>query len=176
MIAREAKNARVAQKIEAAVSNVGKVKLPPAKYKSRAGGAHPLKQGMLLGVILNAMVGCGEGLHEGSLRIFARVARVDLANRFHSETAGFLPALVASHTVGNYREAAFALKFLLSIRLPVEIGILVIFALAAYVGQAGDLNSGFHAHQFDRQICSLSAGCFQGRAAQRETTIWESLR
>src|ERR1700733_1277147 len=109
---------------------------------------------MLLGVILNALVGSGERFHQSNLGIIAGVAFIDLSNGFHREAAGFLTALVASHAVGDYGEPAFALKFLISIRLPVEIGILVIFALAAYVGQAGHLDSGFHAHEFDRTIWS----------------------
>jgi hypothetical protein len=77
---------------------------------------------------------------------------VDFPNRFHGEAASLLPAFVTAHAISDYRQAAFALKFLVPIRLPIEIGILVVFALAAHIGKAGDLNSGFHAHAFDRQF------------------------
>jgi hypothetical protein len=131
---------------------------------------------MLLGIVPNAVVGGGEGIDESDLSVVAEVILVHFSNRLHGEATGFLPAFVATHAVSDYGEATFALKFLISLRLPVEIGILVIFALAAYVGKAGYIHSGFHAHEFDRQICSLSADCFQDRAAQREATNWEILR
>src|SRR5437764_5028089 len=97
-------------------------------------------------------MGRGKRLHQCGLRVITETLIVDLANRLHRQAAGFLTALVSAHTVGNHGESALALKFCFTGRLPIKKGVLVVFALAANIAQAGHFNSGFHIHAVDRHF------------------------
>ena len=61
VIASQAPDAGTTNQIEAAVSDVGKIKLATAHDECGAGGAHAMKGGMLLGKFLNAGVSGGKG-------------------------------------------------------------------------------------------------------------------
>src|ERR1700722_18696709 len=100
MIAGETQDARAADEIEAAVSDVREIKLPVADDESSAGGTHPLEWGILLGILLNAGVSRVKRLDESRLRIVARGLLINFANGLNGQTAGFLAAFMATHTVG----------------------------------------------------------------------------
>ena len=74
-----------------------------------------------------------------------RVARefivVDAAHGFDGEAAGFLPAFISAHAIGDDGQTAFAQKVIVGVGLPVKKGVFVIGALAAYVGQAGGFDA-----------------------------------
>ena len=132
--------------------------MPAAENEGGASGPHTLECGMLLGVVLNPGVSRDKGFEQSRLGIVAEGMIINFADRFHSEAAGFLAALVAAHAVGNYGEPSLALEFLISGWLPIEVGVLIVFALAAHVAQAGHFNSGFHIHAIDRHFLATSTG------------------
>src|SRR5579871_5398631 len=126
------------------------VQLALPQYKRGAGRAHALQCGMPLGKLQDARVRGGKSLRERVLRSVDHYSLVHFAYRFDCQAARLLPALVSAHAVGNDRQAPGALKFLVAVRLPVKERILVVFALAAYIAQAGNFDSGFHIHALDR--------------------------
>ena len=76
--------------------------------------------------------------------IFLRITGiVDMHDGFDRQTAGFLPAFIAAHAVGNHRQPALAKKFRVRNRLPIKIRIFIVGALAANVGQARHFDSRF---------------------------------
>jgi hypothetical protein len=113
---------------------------------------------MLLGVVLNAGVSCGERIDQSRLRIVMETLVVNFANGLNGKAAGFLAAFVAAHAVGDDSEATLALEFGRAGGLPIEVRVLVVFALAAYIAQAGYFNSGFHIHAIDRQFFTIPIG------------------
>ena len=91
---------------------------------------------MFFGVALNVAVRGFQSLQQGLLRVVVEFAVVDVANGFDGKTAGFLSTFVSAHAVGDDGEAALAAKVLVGVRFPVEVGVLVVGALAPNVGQA----------------------------------------
>ncbi len=78
-----------------------------------------------------------------------------------SDTAGFLPALMATHAVCHNGQSAFARKFLVGGGLPVSVLVFVIFSLAANVAETRQLNSGPYSH------CTSCAAFQQVKTASR---------
>src|SRR5882672_10128606 len=156
MIASQAQNARAAHQVKAAVANVRKIELAAPQNQGCAGGAHAVEGGMMLCIILNASVRGSKRLDQSSPGIVADGTIIDFANGFNRHAAGFLAALVSSHAVGNYRESSLALEFFVAGRLPIEVGVFIVFALAAYVAKAGHLHSGFHIHAINRHFFTTS--------------------
>jgi len=83
---------------------------------------------------------------------------VNFANGLNGEAAGFLAAFVSTHAVCDDSEATLALEFGGAGGLPIEVRVLVVFALAAYIAQAGYFNSGFDIHAIDRQFFIIPIG------------------
>jgi hypothetical protein len=142
MISRKSGNRSGANVIETTVAHVGEVELAIDNGDSGAGGAHSIELRMLVGVPLNQLVRGLEGLEEGILRSRAERMVVDVTHGFDREAAGLLSAFVSAHAVGNNREATLAKEFLAGVGFPEEIGVFVIAAQAADVGQARDFDSG----------------------------------
>src|SRR5579859_410065 len=156
MIAGQPRDSRRTDKVQAAVTNVGEVKLPSHDGKSRACSSHTVKLRMFHGVAVNILVSGVEGLEESGLRVVPKATLVDVTHGLDRETAGFLATLVSAHAVGDDSEAAFAEEVLVGVGLPIKIGIFIIGALAADVGQARHLDSGFcvaavNRHKVSRQ-------------------------
>ena len=60
---------------------------------------------------------------------------------------GWLPGpLVTAHAVGHNGQSAFAREFLIAVGFPVRVPVFVIFALAANVAEARQLNSWPYSH------------------------------
>src|SRR5258708_37207356 len=97
-------------------------------------------------LLLNALVGFAESFEQTLLRSALLRAGVGLLNRFYRDVAGNLAAFVASHAVGNDRQAAQALEAGIVFRLPVAVAVFVVVALAAHIAQAGNLNTRAHLH------------------------------
>jgi len=135
---------------------VRKIQLVAADDEGGAGGAHAVECGIALGIVLNAGVGCGKGLDQSGLRIVAEGLVVDFANGFNRHAAGFLTAFVSAHSVGDDGEASLALEFGIASWLPIEVGVLIVFALAAHVTQARHLDSGFQIHAVNRHVFTAS--------------------
>jgi hypothetical protein len=113
---------------------------------------------MPIGIVLNAGVSRGKRLHQSRLRIVVEGLIINFANSLNRQAAGFLAAFVAAHAVGNHSESSLALEFLIADWLPIEVGVLIVFALAAHVAQAGYFNSGFHIHAINRHFFTTSTG------------------
>jgi hypothetical protein len=158
VIASEAQDARIAYEVKAAVSNVREIELPSAERQSRACRSHALKCGMLLGIVLNAGMRHRERIHQSGLRVIVETLIVNFANGLNGEAAGFLAAFVSTHTIGDDGKASLALKVLCAGGLPIEVGVLIIFALATHIAQASYFDSGFHVHAIDRQFFATSIG------------------
>ena len=142
MISRKSGNRSGANVIETTVAHVGEVELAIDNGDSGAGGPHSVELRMLVGVTLNHLVRGLEGMEEGILRSRAERMVVDVTHGFDREAAGLLSAFVSAHAVGNNGEATLAKEFLAGVGLPIEVGIFIIAAQAADVGQARDFDSG----------------------------------
>ena len=141
MIARQARYIVSANKIKTAIADVREAEFP---IDDREGGTrrpHAVKFRMLDSVALNGVVCSLERGVQDGLRISVEVAIVEIADGFHREAAGFLPAFVASHAVGDDRETSFAAKFGVGFGFPIEKGVFVVRALEAHIGQAGGFDS-----------------------------------
>jgi hypothetical protein len=150
MIAGETQDACAAHQVEAAIADVREIKLAGANNHGGAGGSHALKCRMHFCILLNAGVSRVEGLDERRLRIVVQGLFIHFANGLNGEAAGFLAAFVAAHAVCNHGESPFAAEFFVAGGLPIEVGILIVLALAAHVTEAGHFNSGFNIHAIDR--------------------------
>ena len=128
--------------VEAAVAHVSEVEGATDDGQSGTGSAHSVELGMFQGVTLNAPMSGFKGFEQSALGVGAKGMIIDVTHGLDGETAGFLSAFVTAHSVGHDGETAFAAEFLGGVRFPVEIGILVIAALAAYIGESRRLDSG----------------------------------
>src|SRR5579864_2662581 len=149
MIARESGDGLSADMVEAAVAHMGEMELPAYNGHRGACGPHSVELRVLHRITLNRLVSRFQGLQQRALRIRAEGILVDVTHGLDCEAAGFLSAFVPSHAVGDYGQAAFAEEFLIGLRLPVEVRILIIAALAANVGQARGLDSGLWSFAVD---------------------------
>jgi hypothetical protein len=124
-----------------------------------ASRTHSVKFRMSIGVLANAFVGYAKAIEQRIARVRGRVLIVDVADGFYGQTTGFLSPLVSSHAVGYESEPALPLKFVVALSFPVEQRVLIVFAQAADVTQAGDLDSGpnLHCASLDRNSDWLEA-------------------
>src|ERR1035438_6990579 len=151
-----------ANMVEATVAHMGEVELAIYDGESGAGGSHSVELRMLRGITLNILMSGFEGLEQGILRIDAKGMVVDVAYGLDCDATGLLSAFVTAHAVGDHGEAALTTEFLVGVGLPIEIGILVIAALTADVGQAG---------RFDPGLCSFAVYC---QTEERERVRWNA--
>src|SRR5258707_2618690 len=129
---------------------MGKIQLTRNRRERGTGCAHPLKFRMIFGVFLYAFVRHAKGFNQGGLGIATEVLVVNLEHGFDREATGLLTAFVATHAVGNDRQAALALELVVALWFPVKAGVFVIFALAADVSQACYFHARLHLHAFNR--------------------------
>jgi hypothetical protein len=113
---------------------------------------------MLEGVALDCVMCSLQTATQSGLRIAIEVVIIDVAYGLNGKPAGFLPAFVSTHAVGDDREAALAVKFVLSLGFPIKIGVLVIVALQTYVRQAGGFNSWLRIRDINRHRRRVSCG------------------
>src|SRR2546423_13466695 len=97
---------------------------------------------MLVSVSLNSLVGQGESLKQSDLRIVVESLVIQLADSFHRDPTGFLPALVSTHAIGDHGQAAFAMEFFFPIGFPVKTGVFIILANTPDIGQTGHFHAG----------------------------------
>src|SRR4029077_4725670 len=142
MIAGETGDGLGADQVKATVANVSEIQLAVDDGESGTGGSHAVELRVLHGVTLNVLGSGFEGDDQRTLRIVAKGIVVDVAHGLDGEATGFLPALVTAHAVGDDGETAFAEEFLLGVGLPIDVGILVIGALTADVGEARRFDAG----------------------------------
>src|SRR5260370_41250388 len=93
MIASQTQDACAAHQVQAAVSDVRKIKLMAAEDQGGAGGAHAMKGGMPLGIVLDTGVSGGKRRDQTGLWIVTEGVVIDLSNRLHRHASGFLAAL-----------------------------------------------------------------------------------
>jgi hypothetical protein len=117
---------------------VGKIKLAIADNQRSACGPHAVKFRVLGGVSLNPFVSPGKSLEQSGVRITADDMVVNVAHCLDRQSTRFLAAFVSAHPIGDHRESAFAVKFIVGDGFPIKIGILIVLALAAYIAQAGN--------------------------------------
>src|SRR5579862_8483985 len=96
---------------------------------------------MLRGVLLDIPVRRFEAPKQSFLLSNAKGMLIHLSYRLHGEPTGLLPALIPAHSVRNDRQASLAHEFLVRVRLPIKIRILIVGPLAADVGQTGGFDS-----------------------------------
>jgi len=143
MIACKSGNGFSTNVVETAIADVGEVEPAIHDGDGGAGRPHSVELRMRGGVTLNHLVRRRQGCGKRTLGIACGSILVDMAHGFDGQTTGLLSTFVSSHAVGDHGQAALASKILVGVGLPVEMGILVVAALAADVGQAGDDDSGF---------------------------------
>src|SRR6266567_4923568 len=142
VIAGEAGDAVGANQVEAAVANMGKVEQAIDYRQSSTGGSHAVEFRMVQGEALNILM-CGfESRDERALRIAAKGVVIDAAHGFYGQATGLLSALVSTHAVGHDGETALAAEVLVGVGFPVEVGVFVIGALTADVGEARRFDAG----------------------------------
>ena len=157
MVASEAGNRFGANEVEATVTDMGEMKPAIDDRERCAGRAHSVELGMIHREALNILVRRFKGFGESQLWIIAESIVIDLAYGLDGKATGFLTALVSAHTVGDDGESALAAKVVVGIGLPVEIGIFVIGALAADIGQARGFDAGLggfgvNCHRWGEQV------------------------
>lgn len=131
MIARETRDSAAANQVKPAVAHVGEIELAVNNRKRGAGRAHAVKFRMFEGVALNRVMCAAESGDQDLLRVAVEIAIVDITNGLDRQAAGFLAAFVSPHAIGHGGEAALALEIGIRIRLPVNVGVLIIRALQA---------------------------------------------
>src|SRR5258708_32661136 len=85
-----------------------------AEDQSGARGAHAMKGGMPLCIVLDTGVSGGKRLDQSGLGIVAEGMIIDFGNRLNRHAAGFLAALVPAHAVSDASEPPLAAGFLLA--------------------------------------------------------------
>ena len=83
-----------------------------------------------------------ESGEQSQLWIATKRMVVDVAHGFHREAAGLLSTFVPAHPIGDNGEPAFAEEIVIGVGLPINVGVFVIAAQAADVGQTGRFDSG----------------------------------
>src|SRR5260370_29933265 len=142
VIAGEAGDAVGANQVEAAVANMGKVEQAIDNGESSTGGSHAVELRMFRGEALNILMSGFESHDERALGIAAKGVVINAAHGFYREATGLLSALVSTHAVGHDDETALAAEVLVGVGLPVQVGVFVIGALAADVGDARRFDAG----------------------------------
>ena len=99
---------------------------------------------------------------------------VDFAHSLDGKAAGFLTTFVSTHSVGDDRQATLAAKFVLRFWFPKKIGIFVIVALQADVGQAGGFNSWFRIRNINRHRRRVSCRLRKREIELSQPAMWES--
>src|SRR5271168_236082 len=105
---------------------------------------------MFFGVLQNALVRLNQPIRQQLLRITRRGLRINLLDCLDGDAAGFLPALVTTHSIRDNGETSLAGKFLIAGRLPKAVPVFVILALTAKIGEAGQLNTTTILHKASR--------------------------
>src|SRR5205807_7433279 len=126
VVASQSQDARVAHQVKTAVSDVRKIKPMAAEDQGGARGAHAMKGGMPLCIVLDTGVSGGKRLDQSGLWIVAESVIIDFAYRLNRHAAGFLAALVSAHAVSDDCEPSLALEFRIAGGLPIEVGILIV--------------------------------------------------
>jgi len=121
-------------------------------------------------VLADALVSLAEPADQSVLKIARGIVIVNVPNGIDRETTRFLPTLVATHAFGNQRQPALALELVVALGLPIRQCVFVILALAAYVAQAGHLDSRANLHH-----TSLERTC-NGSTPRRFKLLTDSLR
>jgi hypothetical protein len=150
MIAGETGDGLGANQVKATVANVSEIQSAVDDGESGTGGSHAVELRVFHGITLNILVSGLEGGDQRSLRIAAKGIVVDVAHGLDGEATSFLPAFVTAHAVGDDGETALAEEVLVGVGLPIEIGILVIGALTADVGEARRFDAGLWSFGLNR--------------------------
>src|SRR5258708_15693019 len=108
MIAREPRNVRPADTVQATVPDMCEVKLRPYDGQGGTRRSHPMKLRMFLRIALYIFVCRLKSSHQSCLRIVGKTIVVHVAHRLDREATGFLSTFVATHAIGNDRQAALA--------------------------------------------------------------------
>src|SRR5579864_3838862 len=143
MIASQAGDTVRTHEVDARVANVRKAEFTIDDRQGSTSGSHAMKLGVIVSVALDVLVRRTEGMEQGSLRAAIEAAVIEVADGFDGKAAGFLSAFVSAHAIGDDGEASLDAEIVVVLGLPIEIGIFVIGALAANVGQAGHFHSWF---------------------------------
>ena len=152
MITGEAGDAVFANQINSAITDVGEVELRTDDCDGGAGGAHAVKFRVLGGEELNLLVSGDKGGDERLLGIAGEVAIVDITDGLDGKAAGFLPAFVSAHAIGDDGQAAFAAKVGVRGGLPVSERVFIVGADAADVGQISQFDPRSHVDAFHGHI------------------------
>src|SRR5215471_16256706 len=127
MVARKPRDRAVSHEIKPAIADMRKEKLLTYHRKRRTRRSHAAKARMFVGILLNACVGHIEGLNQSGFWIVLESTVVDLAHGLDRQTAGFLATLVPAHAISDHGQTALAPELVSVGRLPVKVGILIVF-------------------------------------------------
>ena len=167
VVAREALGGLAADQVQTAVADVREKKLVIDDCESGAGGPHTTELRMLETVALDSIVRSLQTDGQSCLRIAAEVMVIDVAHGLDGKAAGFLTTFVSTHAVGNDGQAALVEKFVLGLRFPVKIGVLIVVTLKADIGQAGGFKSRFRIPGINRHRRRVSYGPRIGEVESR---------
>src|SRR5579883_1750169 len=146
MVAGEAGNGASANQVEPAVTDVRHVEAVVVERERGASGAHAVELGVGFGVAADAGVGFLKPFQERGAGVPGGVVVINVLDGLDGEAAGFLAAFVSTHPVGDEGQSSLLLESLVTLGLPVGKRILIVFALAAHVAQAGDFDSRTNLH------------------------------
>ena len=117
-------------------------------------------------VLSDLLVGRLQSLDQRRLRIVTAKVAIDLQQCFHGQSARFLAAFIAAHSVRHNRQPTLAEELLVVLRLPITKRIFVILAQAADIGLDRHLNSGANLHPDTisiREMTSIGNECIHGQ-------------
>src|ERR1039458_379552 len=129
----------------------------PDDRRRGAGRSHPSEFRMGKTVLPDLLVGRLQTLDQRLLGVIAAEVAIDGHQRFHRQSARFLPAFVAAHAVRYHGQPPLAEELPIVLGLPIAKRILVILAHAADVGLARYLNPGANLHPGTTSVTGMTS-------------------
>src|SRR6266853_166658 len=166
MVAGYPRNLAVADEVEPSVANVDVIERVLYDRRRRAGRAHAPQLRMRKAVLTDLLVGRLQSLDQRRLRIVTAKVAIYLQQCFHGQSARFLAAFIAAHSVRHNRQPTLAEELLVVLRLPITKRIFVILAQAADIGLDRHLNPGANFHPVTVSLAgmtSIGTSAFTGK-------------
>src|SRR6266478_777846 len=151
------RNLAVADEVKPRVADMHVIERVLYDRRCRAGGSHAPQLRMRKAVLSDLLVRRLQSPDQRRLRIVTAKVAIYLQQCFHGQSARFLAAFIAAHSVRHNRQPTLAEKLLVVLRLPITKRIFVILAQAADIGLDRHLNSGANFHAITISIAGMTS-------------------